>query len=240
MIVYSATKAQFQSDVFTNDIEEIIYDAYKAATGKSTSRSEIQSWKNSLQYMDRVLADHEIPDDSGVAIEYHIPRTSKRIDFILTGKNIENRESAVLVELKQWETATLTEMDGMVATRFSHGVQERLHPSYQVWSYKAILEDYNQTVNDEHIQLFPCAYLHNYIPDDVMTNDFYASYLEKAPVFLKPDAVRLRDFIKLHVKYGDSSNIMYRIDHGKIKPSKNLADELLSMLQGNNEFVLID
>ena len=33
---------------------------------------------------------------------------------------------------------------------------------------------------------------------------------------------------------------MYRIDHGKIKPSKNLADQLVSMLQGNEEFVMID
>ena len=33
---------------------------------------------------------------------------------------------------------------------------------------------------------------------------------------------------------------MYRIDHGKIKPSKNLADHLASMLKGNAEFVMVD
>ena len=33
---------------------------------------------------------------------------------------------------------------------------------------------------------------------------------------------------------------MYRIDHGKIKPSKSLADHLASMLQGNEEFTLVD
>ena len=33
---------------------------------------------------------------------------------------------------------------------------------------------------------------------------------------------------------------MYRIDHGKIKPSKNLADNLVSMLSGNEEFIMID
>jgi DUF2075 family protein len=59
-------------------------------------------------------------------------------------------------------------------------------------------------------------------------------------VFLKPDAEKLQDFIKSHVKYGDKDNVMYRIDHGKIKPSKNLADSLSAMLQGNDEFILID
>jgi len=224
----------------TNDIGDIVYDAFKAATGKGTSKSEINSWINSLQYMDRLLTDGDIPSDAGVAIEYHIPQSSKRIDFILTGKDGQDRESAILIELKQWEHASLTAKDAIVSTRFKHGETETPHPSYQAWSYKCLLEDFNQTVQEEKIQLYPCAYLHNYEQDDVITNKFYGEYIQKAPVFLKPDAIKLRDFIKFHVKYGDKNQLMYRIDHGKIKPSKNLADQLVSMLKGNEEFVMID
>lgn len=240
MIVYSATKAEFMNDVMTNDIENIIHEAFQKATGKHTGGSELQSWRNSLQYMDRVLADDEIPDDSGVAIEYHIPQSAKRIDFILTGQNDSKQDGAVLIELKQWQSAQLTSKSGIVETRFRHGVTETTHPSYQAWSYKCLLQDYNQTVNDENIQLYPCAYLHNYEEDEVINSSFYEEYTQKAPVFLKSDAMKLRQFIKDHIKYGDKDKIMYRIDHGKIKPSKNLADELASMLEGNQEFVLID
>jgi DUF2075 family protein len=240
MIVYSSTKAGFKNDVMTNGIGDIIYDAYKSATGKSTGKSEIDSWMNSLQYMDRVLNDDGIPHDAGVAIEYHLPQSSKRIDFILTGMDHEQRESAVLVELKQWQKARLTSSDAIVVTQFKHGERETPHPSYQAWSYKRLLEDFNQTVQEEHIRLFPCAYLHNYEADDVITNAFYGEHIRNAPLFLKNDALKLQHFIKGHVKYGDKNQIMYRIDHGKIKPSKNLADQLLSMLKGNEEFVLID
>lgn len=240
VIVYSSTKAQFQNDVMTNDIGNIIYDTYKTATGRKTGKSEIDSWINSLQYMDRVLADDDIPGDAGVAIEYHIPQSSKRIDFILTGIDEQDRESAILIELKQWQRASLTSKDALVSTRFQHGLKETLHPSYQAWSYKRLLEDFNQTVQEEKIQLYPCAYLHNYDHDNVIANDFYKEYIQKAPLFLKKDALKLRSFIKANVKYGDKKHIMYRIDHGKIKPSKNLADQLVSMLQGNQEFVMID
>lgn len=240
MIVYSSTKLQFQNDIMSNDIESIIHRAYTAATGRTTGRSELDSWKNSLQYMDRVLNDGGIPDSAGVAIEYHIPQSSKRIDFILTGLNEQQEDSAVLIELKQWQEARLTTKDGVVSTRFKHGETETSHPSYQVWSYKCLLEDYNQTVQEDDIKLIPCAYLHNYSQDNVITNEFYDSYINQAPVFLKDDALKLREFIKQHVRYGDANNIMYRIDHGKIKPSKNLADQLSSMLEGNDEFVLID
>ncbi len=240
MIVYSATKSKFQADVMTNDIGNIILSAFKGATGHSTSESEIGSWVNSLQYMDRVLTDGDIPDNAGVAIEYHLPQTSKRIDFILTGKNAQKQDSAILIELKQWQQAKLTSEDAIVTTRFKQGERQTPHPSYQAWSYKRLLEDFNQTVQEENIQLYPCAYLHNYEQDNVITNDFYSEYTQKAPVFLKSDALKLRDFIKTFVKYGDENQLMYRIDHGKIKPSKNLADQLVSMLKGNEEFIMID
>lgn len=240
MIVYSATKAKFKADVMTNDIGNIIHDAFMTVTGRSTGKSELNSWINSLQYMERILADDEIPHDAGVAIEYHLPQSSKRIDFILTGMDHNHRESAILIELKQWQQAQLTDSDAIVITHFKHGPRETLHPSYQAWSYKRLLEDFNQTVQEEHIQLHPCAYLHNYDDDGVITNRFYGEHIRNAPLFLKKDALKLQQFIKANVKYGDSNQIMYRIDHGKIKPSKNLADQLLSMLKGNEEFVLID
>ncbi len=81
---------------------------------------------------------------------------------------------------------------------------------------------------------------YRYEQDDVITNNFYSDYIQKAPIFLKNDAQKLREFIKANVKYGDKNQIMYRIDHGKIKPSKNLADNLVSMLKGNEEFMMID
>ncbi|HZS47672.1 MAG TPA: DUF2075 domain-containing protein, partial [Blastocatellia bacterium] len=240
MIVYSSTKSQFQADVMTNDIGGIILNAYEARTGRSTSQSEVDSWTSSLSYMDKVLSDNEIPGDAGVAIEFHIPQTSKRIDFILTGKDEQQQDTAILFELKQWQYAKLTDQDAIVITRFKHGEKETPHPCYQAWSYKRLLEDFNQTVQDERIQLYPCAYLHNYPPDTVITNAFYQDYISKAPLFLKNDALKLREFIKRHVRYGDKDQVMYRIDHGKIKPSKNLADHLASLLQGNEEFTMID
>ena len=240
MIVYSATKANFHGDVDTNNIGNIILDVFQTVTGHSTSRSEVDSWTNSLQYMDRVLNDSEIPHDAGICIEYHLPKSSKRIDFILTGMDACDRESAILIELKQWSHVSLTTKDAVVMAQFGHGATETPHPCYQAWSYKRILEDFNQTVQEEPIQLYPCAYLHNYAADNVISNPFYADYIKKAPLFLKGDAEKLRNFIKQHVKYGDKNRLMYRIDQGKIKPSKTLADQLSSMLKGNEEFIMID
>lgn len=240
MIVYSSTKKEFMEDVLNNRIEAQILTSFVREMGHSTGKAEVASWKNSMMYMNNVIADSQIPDNSGIAIEYKVPQTSKRIDFIITGTNEENRKSVVLVELKQWSEAQITDLDGIVKTYVGGNVREVSHPSYQVWSYAGLLEDFNSNVQTEEILLTPCAYLHNYEPDDVITNKFYQEYIDRAPIFLKPDAIKLREFIKKFVKKGDNGDAIFLIEHGKIRPSKALADSLASMLQGNPEFTLID
>jgi DUF2075 family protein len=240
MRVYTATKTQFIDHVSTNVIGEEILKAFKRVTGHSTGLSERRSWENSMLYMKNILEDPLIPDDAGVAIEYTLPLTRKRVDFILTGADEKRRETALMVELKQWSEATLTGKDGVVITYVGGSESEHPHPSYQAWSYAATLQNFSQVVEDDEIQLKPCAYLHNYDQEDVITNDFYAEYLRRAPVFMKHDALKLRGFIKQHVKYGDTKDTLYRIDHGKIRPSKMLADSLARILKGNEEFIMID
>ncbi|MEX1198295.1 MAG: DNA/RNA helicase domain-containing protein [Pseudohongiellaceae bacterium] len=240
MIVYSAQKSTFLRDVHRNRIHHLIIQEFHRRLSHSVSESEINSWRNSLQHMSQILRDPDIPDDAGVNIEYHIPLTSKRIDFILTGRNGEQRETAVIVELKQWSKATTTPKDGIISTFLGGGERETSHPSYQAWTYAALIEDYNETVRHEHIALAPCAYLHNMDIGNAVNDPCYKPHTDRAPVFISRDVERFTDFLKQHVKYGDDRQIMYRIEHGKIRPSRNLADSLVSMLKGNRDFLMID
>ena len=241
MIVYQELKGTFKDDVINNVIEDKILSAFEAKLKRTTNKNEIASWKNSMMYMHNVLLDDAIPDDCGVAIEYSIPMTSKRVDFILSGRGPENDGMAIIIELKQWSEATKTSKDGIVISYVGGGERELSHPSYQAWTYAAILRDFNANVYDQDINLYPCAFLHNYPRvKDILNDGFYSEYTAKAPVFLKEDVSKLRDFIKQYVKHGDGGDTLYQIDSGKIRPSKSLADKLSSLLKGNQEFLMID
>lgn len=240
MIVYRSTKKGFIDDVNNHPIEDVILKEFESVLKRTTGQSEIESWRDSLPYMSQVLSDDSIPNDAGVLIEYMIPQSSFRVDFIITGLNEKEEENVVIVELKRWSDSEVTDKDGIVKTRFKGGLQETSHPSYQAWSYAAFLSSFNETIYTDNINLKPCAYLHNYVDDGRLTNTFYDYYLNLAPVFLKSDKQKLREFIAAHVKKGDTNNIMYRIENGKIKPSKALTDCLSSMLKGNDEFIMLD
>ncbi|GAE27477.1 ATP/GTP binding protein [Halalkalibacter wakoensis JCM 9140] len=242
MIVYEATKTEFLKDVFQDELVNNIVRNYNSKIGRINER-EVRSWDNSMQYMYRVLSDSEIPDNAGVAIEFKIPHTSKRVDFLISGKK-DAQNSVVIVELKQWETVEVIEgKEAIVKTLINRGQRETTHPSYQAWSYAALIKDYNENAQKSEIIFHPCAYLHNYIDQgeqDPLTHPVYEFYLEQAPVFVKGKAAQLRDFIKRYIKYGDNKENLYQIENGRIRPSKSLQDSLNNMLKGNQEFVMID
>lgn len=240
MLVYAKTKKTFSEDVQSNQIEHCILDAFQRKLGHKVAAQEVASWKNSLMYMHNALLDPEIPDDTGVAIEYRIPQTSKRIDFILTGLDEQQRDTAVIVELKQWQDVELTNRDAIVQTFLGGTIRDVPHPSYQAWTYAALLEDYNEAIYRSEVSLYPCAYLHNCEAGAGVLDHRYKVYLAKAPVFLRHESKKLTAFIKKYVRFGDQRNLLYRIEEGKIKPSKNLADSLATLLKGQPEFLMID
>ncbi|MDZ7683876.1 MAG: DUF2075 domain-containing protein [Gammaproteobacteria bacterium] len=240
MIVYEALRSDFADDVRYNRIEDRILDAFERELGRSTGRSEIESWKNSMIYMNNALTGAGIPHDAGVAIEYRIPQSSKRIDFILTGLDEAGRDTAVIVELKQWSEANATEKDAVVETVVGRGMREFPHPSYQAWTYAALIRDFNESAHDGKIDLRPCAYLHNMEAGDPIKGAFYAEHLDRAPLFLRSDAEALERFLQRYIRKGDRRRILYQLERGKLRPSKSLADHLASLLGGNREFDLID
>lgn len=242
MIVYAATKQQFLKDNDNDDIEEVILRHFKEATGKKVGASEIRSWQGSLTYMAKVLRDDDLPSNAGLAIELHIPQSSKRIDFLLTGRDENQAKKAVLIELKQWSKASATTKDAIVKTALGGGLVETIHPSYQVWSYAALLEGFNEAVYDKSIEIRPCAYLHNYVSDGVIDSAHYQAHTNKAPLFLKgpEELTKLRSFLKKHITHGDNKEVLYELSSGKIRPSKALAEALTGLMDGKPEFVLID
>ena len=162
MIIYSSTKQSFIKDfeqgVLVKKLHQSLTEKYRRV-----GESEIHSWQTSLSYMANVMRDVAIPNLAGVAIEYIVPNTQKRVDFIITGLDQQDKEHVVIVELKQWSEAfKVTDKDNIVSTYLGGGIRETTHPSYQAWSYCSLIENFNEDVQNRPIELHPCAFLHNF------------------------------------------------------------------------------
>lgn len=245
MIVYRANKAQFIKESLSGRIADYVYAVYKTRIGGSAD-SQISSWRSSLRAMGHVISDEAIPDDASVCVEYKLPNLGSRIDFLIAGKDEADNEHVVIVELKQWSDENVTpvvEMD-LVKVRMKKNAEVLLpHPSYQAWSYAVMIQDYNETVQDENINLHPCSYLHSYMGynGDKFLDGSCFDEINMAPVFTMYTHAELTDFIKKYIVKADDDNIMDRVDNGRIKPSKSLQNVIRNMLADNKqEFTLID
>ena len=243
MLIYNGLKSDFMADTENDVLETKLYDTIKQKMNRSTGLSELNSWRNSLKEMYITLNDSAIPSDAGVAIEYNIPQTSKRVDFLISGYDDNNKGNVIIIELKQWEQLQAVEGYEAIVETYTGGANRRVvHPSYQAWSYAALIKDYNQYVQDEDVELHPCAYLHNYPrkDNDPLDAKQYEDILSDAPAFTYGQRDALRNFIKKNIKTGDGEDTLVKIEHGKIKPSKQLQDSICGMLKGNKEFIMLD
>ena len=210
--------------------------------------AQYRAWANSLQFMQSMLMMANLPRDCGVLIEYRLPSTSRRVDFIITGHDVHGSANFVIIELKQWSTAeAVSGKSGIVMANVAgHRIEETNHPCYQAWSYKVFLENMLDTVSKNHLHAFACAYLHNYKykgPDnDPLAAEPNRELVESAPLFGRDDRDKLGSFISQHVGRGDGDLIMELLASGQVVPSKRLVDAVGIMFDENKKqaFTLID
>ena len=245
MIVYSANKHLFVQDVRTGVIATKILDLLRKKGLNGGQEREFESWHNSMKFMRDIVDDSEIDDEVQIAIEYNIPQTSKRVDFILIGADARQKENIVIVELKQWSKAEVVDDDMHFSVRTFVANDKRIvcHPSYQAYSYSRFLNNYSQTIHEKDIRLIPCAYLHNYLPayKPALSADIYKEWYTTAPFFIMDEVRQFNDFIKKYVtRKSAHGDLLYQIENGRIRPTKSLQDALSTMVRGTPVFDLLD
>ena len=245
MIVYSANKGQFVQDVRTGLIAPKILSLIRERGLNAGQDREFESWHNSMKFMRDIVDDSGIDDDVQIAIEYNIPQTSKRVDFIIIGSNEKGKDNIVIVELKQWTKAEVVDDDMHFSVRTFVANENRIvcHPSYQAYSYSRFISNYSEVIHNKNINLVPCAYLHNYLSryKQALAADIYKEWYTSAPFFVMDDVQPFIDFVKKYVtKKSCNGDLLYLIDHGRIKPTKSLQDAMATMVRNEPMFDLLD
>ncbi len=242
MIIYEGTKADFQKEINNNTIQDRLDSLFSTLGVTRESLPEYNSWKNSLPRIANIIGNREIDDDVHVALEYQIPLTSKRVDFMIAGCDDDNNNTIVIIELKQWESCERTQRENVVRTFTGGIIQDVAHPSQQAYSYAKLIYNFNQSVRDNKINLKPCAYLHNFKEQNrySICNDAYSAIIKEAPIFLGQDGTLLGKYISKFVKHNSQKDLFDIIENGRLKPSKALQDVVGSILIGNEEYEMVD
>jgi uncharacterized protein len=82
--LYAGMSEEFIVDSVQNQVARKLTEAFFHYYGYPPGRSEVASWQNSLRAMAQVV-EHAGLKDHGVILEYELPSSSKRLDFLICG-----------------------------------------------------------------------------------------------------------------------------------------------------------
>ena len=234
MIAYNETLDTFYRHVNQNVIANMV----QSKLGFKVGESEQRAFRRSLPAIANALRNASLPSDVEVAIEYKIPLTNRRIDFIIAGADETGKDHIVICELKQWDKVQHTDMEDIVLV----GNEEHVHPSWQAYSYGTTISNFNEYVYSNDVEVNTCTFLHEYQREYIneICNPIYKEGIKKAEPFISDQYEDLARFVSKYIKAKSKNNLLYEIEQGKIKPSKMLANSLANMLQGNEYYELLD
>lgn len=244
MRLYEGTIAQFREDVIHNKISDLLSNNFFSYYGKNVSPSEKNSWNVSLNFVKNAL-DYSGLEDNKVVIEYELPYSTRRIDFMLFGKDEEESDNIVLIELKQWSNENVydCETEGNIIVDYGRFKKESPHPSLQVEGYHYDIKDFMSVFEEKPtITLNSCVYCHNYSKEDnaILLLPKFKIITDKYPLFAKEDIQNLGEYLKKRLRRGSGLEVFNRFVTSPIRPSRKLLEHTKTMINDQQIFNLID
>jgi hypothetical protein len=226
-----------------NQIAEKLKLAYFDYFRYNPSAGEVASWRNSLRALCLVFQRANLTDH-GILLEYQLPMSSKRLDCLISGRDQNLTDTAVIIELKQWEKCEEAAGENEVITWVGGSKREVLHPSVQVGQYRMYLQDTHTAFYEEPnpVHLDSCTYLHNYnyYDQDIIFSDKFRLAIAENPIFTADDVEKLKSYLVGRLGRGEGNDVLVRIDQSKFRPSKKLMDHVANIIRNKSEYVLLD
>lgn len=259
MDLWQGSLHQFLSEAGAQSLAGTMLGRFYNTHGRQPSPAETQSWKRSLSALAdtlRPLRTYDMgvavttapapalvvrdaaPSPTGVALEYHLPYNGKRVDVMLTGRSADGDDTAVVLELKQWDRVQF--QDGF-ATNVMLGNEEHVHPSEQARDYADWLSDYHSAFTEDGVVARPAAYCHDMVaPNDAALRDArFSALLATSPLFTGPANAALADFVHARVGRGHGLDILHKVAGARFKPAKRVLDALQAVLDQQEAWHLL-
>lgn len=244
MILYENTIEHFNEDVMQNRIADRASEKYRTYYKKNPAASEYRSWAISLAILNNSFIYSGLKDNH-IVVEYELPYASQRIDVLLFGHDVEDKENIVILELKQWSNENVLEStsEGNVIVNYGRFKKEQAHPALQIQGYYFGLKDFIKIFEEKDApELSASVYAHNYskYKDAVLLSPKFSEFVRTFPIFTKEKAVELGRYLKERLKNGKGKIVYERFARSPINPSKKLLDHTREMINKQQIFNLID
>src|SRR3990167_10941906 len=100
MRLYEGDIAEFDLLITKNQLADVLKNHYESYYRKRATESEYRAWNQSLNFLNNVFRHTNLKENK-LIVEFELPYTARRIDALIFGQDLNNKENIVLLELKQ-------------------------------------------------------------------------------------------------------------------------------------------
>ena len=239
MIIYAETKRQFLEDVDLNRLERRLIDGFQRQTGGVPNDRHV--WADEYTRFSIALRRADVDDDMQVAIEYHISTAGRsRVDVLLAGNDGTN-DNGLVLELKAWSEVDKSDVPDLVWSPYGGGSLSQ-HPCVQARKYKGLILRFNADIAEKNVGIHSAAYLFNLVRrrPEPLEDPRYRQIIDDTHLFLADDADALSRYIQKYVRHRSRHDVLYLLEKGRLIPAPALIECVGKMLDGNEEFELLD
>lgn len=202
--------------------------------------AELNAWEASIPVLARVLSDAGL-GAVPVLLEHQLPLISKRVDAVLAGTHPTTGEpSYVVIELKQWSSATSFEGNPELVDGPGLLGAPRSHPVLQVDDYRSYLTDFATVLAGHPERVHGAAFLHNAMSradiaelDDLVTTT-------DSKLFTGAEIADFSEYLKSRLSPVCDPAPADELMSTSFAPSRQLLDHAAAEIQEREEFVLLD
>ncbi|WP_254859857.1 DUF2075 domain-containing protein [Gordonia sp. IITR100] len=237
MSLFRASVSGVRAQITANTLIPKLTEQHFFEYGYRASKAEVRSWERSVAVLVSDLEDAGL-EQAELLLEYRLPLTSKRADVVVCGVHPKTGEASyVVVELKQWNTATV--LEGTDDVVLYDGDRERLHPIEQVSRYCSHIADFIAALAGSSEQLAGVAYLHNATDDGVRSLWGYPES-QTGRMFTGQRRNELIDFLRSRIADKPGADAADQLMSSAVRPSKQLMALAADEVQRREQFVLLD
>lgn len=218
MIIYEANIKEFiNSCKEPYKLATEIKGSLKDKFGISVAENEIRSWMASLPSVASLISSSD-KDFRKVLCEFNIPTSKQRIDFVILGKDENNKPSAWVIELKQWSDVSEKSWNEFRVGRYTD-----THPSFQADDYAFRLK--HEMGMEDKVNVKSSAYLFNLKDkDSILFSDSYKAALDASRLYYFNDKEDMASDIEKHTVIKDGSEAFELFKEAKWAPTKKFMD----------------
>ncbi len=219
---------------------DLLAEQMSIRTGQSPSPGERRSWERSIPALRADLVDAGLGNVE-MLVEYQLPLTSKRADVVLAGEHPKTgKPSYVIIELKQWSTASQFEESDTLVRIDQYGERPVTHPALQVRDYCDYILGFTSALADDPQLVAGAAYLHN-ATDDGVRDLLTLPGHEHGRLFTSQRRSEFQQFLKQRLAPGvPGAPYADALLSSRIAPSKQLLAVAADEVQRREMFVLLD